>query len=110
MFILFTLMIIHTIKAEAGFSQIDGFQISNILIHSSLVGAILIVSLFFGYLAIKLVRKLEKTTEIINTIARGDFHIEIDESLKNSPDEFGDLANALNKILVTLKLTVKRSK
>ena len=108
MTLLLVIMVIHTIKAGEGGISIGNIVITNFYIHLGLVGIILMLTLFFGHYEKGFLNKMDRIKKLIEDVSNGNLNVTISEDLKHSPDEIGDLANALDRILVSLKLAVKR--
>ncbi|MDD5171740.1 MAG: PAS domain-containing protein [Candidatus ainarchaeum sp.] len=54
-------------------------------------------------------KPLEKLTKVVDDISKGALESSINPKLKESHDEIGDLANAFDRTLVSLKLAMKQS-
>ena len=53
--------------------------------------------------------RLGRITDVINNISKGDLHARIDENLKASNDEIGELARAFDRTLASLKLAIMKT-
>ena len=47
-----------------------------------------------------------RITSVVSRISKGDMKVAIDDDLKKSPDEIGELARAFDRVLASLKLAV----
>ena len=69
-----------------------------------------VVSLIGLATARSIATPIRKLTEVIDEISRGRLDVEIDESIKKSPDETGALARAFERTIVSLKLAMQLKK
>ena len=56
-----------------------------------------------------IIAPVEKLTSSVDEISKGNLNVELEESLKESHDEIGELARAFDRTLVSLKLAMKQS-
>jgi PAS domain S-box-containing protein len=61
------------------------------------------------YLLYSIYQPIHTLTDIIDSISRGDTSVDIPESLRERPDDIGELARAFDRTLVSLKLALERT-
>jgi PAS domain S-box-containing protein len=93
-------------EAETAFAPINA--LSAILL--SLIAATALLIIFASWiLARTIATPIESLTRAINDISTGNLDAEINPEIKRSDDEIGDLANAFDRTIASLKLAMMQT-
>ncbi|VVB76352.1 Uncharacterised protein [Candidatus Tiddalikarchaeum anstoanum] len=91
---------------EDAFYVINNVQIIQLYI---LTIFILLLSTIISLIISSITGRINKITNIVEDLSKGELDIEIDPKLKASKDEVGRLANAFERTIVSLKLAMKKT-
>lgn len=83
-----------------------GDYLSNLTL-SVLLAMLFSSILFIAWIALILAKRLNRITETVYRISKGDFTVKIDSRDLNSKDEVGDLSRAFERVVVSLKLAMR---
>jgi len=98
-------LVVKIDKKEAH-ASIDTLRVFSIVLWSITLVIVIIIGFFISKSISSPIRKL---TSNVDDISKGKLEIEIEPSLKESEDEIGELANAFDRVLVSLKLAVQKT-
>ncbi len=68
-----------------------------------------VIAIIVSIINLTVTRPIKKLKKIITDISMGKLDTEIDPKIRNSRDEIGDLAQAFNRTIVSLKLAMKQT-
>ena len=61
------------------------------------------------FIIYRIVDRIENLTEVMDKISMGDMNAYVSDKLKNGTDEISKLAQAFDRIVVSLKLSLKKN-
>ena len=89
---------------------IESQQLANNLTLFLIIIIAIIITLTSLVVARSISRPIGELTSTVDSISKGKLDVEINPKLKQSKDEIGDLANAFDRVMVSLKIAMKKIK
>lgn len=98
-------------KSQASFSRIEGALEQGHNLYLAIILTLLLSFVFvLFFINKKMIRPIEQITHTIEQISIGRLNAEVSDELKSSTDEIGRLAQAFDRTIMSLKMSMRAKK